>query len=573
MGTPQQEQDTNQNQKHYWLNTIVDAVIAQFPKGEIVVSSGISPSASYHVGHFREVLTADGLAWAIRQRGRTVRHLHFVDNFDPLRKRYDFLPKEYDTYVGWPICLIPAPDGSDKSYATYFSEEFQKQAAKMGVEMEVIYSYEDQYKNGKMTEQIEKAVAHGKEIRKIFDEVANRKLDENWMPIQILSDSKSFNEWLYKSIDTTKKTITYTDKEGKEGEVSYIDGRVKLNWRLDWPARWALWGVQVEPYGKEHATKGGSYDTGAEFVKDVFASQPPFPVPYDTINMLGDNKKMSSSLGNLITPAQALEIMPPEILRYFVFRNLPKRVLYFDSGLGLYNLIDEFSKAEEAVRSGQPHEFGEAYKVATAISSERTIASLPFNHLVSVYQAARGDEKTILDILSRTGHEKVVKEQADVLAREIPYVANWLQKYAPESVKFAVQDRLPKVELTAEQAKFVTLLAGKIAAAKDLDGQAMHETIYAAKEEAEIAILSEYLPEQLGDDQIAALVTEAVQATGARNPRDMGKVMGWLAPRTKGRADGRRVSELVARALAGAGTGSATGTGSASDAGSLRENG
>jgi uncharacterized protein len=74
----------------------------------------------------------------------------------------------------------------------------------------------------------------------------------------------------------------------------------------------------------------------------------------------------------------------------------------------------------------------------------------------------------------------------------------------------------------------------------------------ATKEEAEIAILTEYLPEQLGDDAIAALVSEAVAATGASSARDMGKVMGWLSPRTKGRADGRRVSELVARALAGA---------------------
>ena len=72
----------------------------------------------------------------------------------------------------------------------------------------------------------------------------------------------------------------------------------------------------------------------------------------------------------------------------------------------------------------------------------------------------------------------------------------------------------------------------------------------ATKEEAEIAILSEYLPEQLGDDQLAALVSEAVTATGAASARDMGKVMGWLSPRTKGRADGRRVSELVAQALA-----------------------
>ena len=72
----------------------------------------------------------------------------------------------------------------------------------------------------------------------------------------------------------------------------------------------------------------------------------------------------------------------------------------------------------------------------------------------------------------------------------------------------------------------------------------------AAKEEAEIAILAEYLPEQLDDAEIQALVDEAIAATGASNARDMGKVMGWLAPRTRGRADGRRVSELVAAALA-----------------------
>ena len=71
-----------------------------------------------------------------------------------------------------------------------------------------------------------------------------------------------------------------------------------------------------------------------------------------------------------------------------------------------------------------------------------------------------------------------------------------------------------------------------------------------AKEEAEIAILTDYLPEQLDDVAIQSLVTEAVSATGATNARDMGKVMGWLSPKTRGRADGRRVSELVAQALA-----------------------
>ena len=74
----------------------------------------------------------------------------------------------------------------------------------------------------------------------------------------------------------------------------------------------------------------------------------------------------------------------------------------------------------------------------------------------------------------------------------------------------------------------------------------------AAKEEAEIAIIGEYLPAALTEDEIVALVREGIAATGASSARDMGKVMGWLAPRTRGRADGKHVSELVVSSLASA---------------------
>ena len=72
----------------------------------------------------------------------------------------------------------------------------------------------------------------------------------------------------------------------------------------------------------------------------------------------------------------------------------------------------------------------------------------------------------------------------------------------------------------------------------------------AAKEQAEIAILSEYLPQALTEAEIGALVEEGIAATGATSARDLGKVMGWLTPRTRGRADGKVVSGLVASALA-----------------------
>ena len=67
----------------------------------------------------------------------------------------------------------------------------------------------------------------------------------------------------------------------------------------------------------------------------------------------------------------------------------------------------------------------------------------------------------------------------------------------------------------------------------------------ADREEAELAILTEFLPQQLSADEIERLARDAIVATGASSPADMGRVMGRLAPVIKGRADGRAVSELV----------------------------
>lgn len=73
----------------------------------------------------------------------------------------------------------------------------------------------------------------------------------------------------------------------------------------------------------------------------------------------------------------------------------------------------------------------------------------------------------------------------------------------------------------------------------------------AEKEQAEADILAEYLPEQLTEDEIKALVTEAIASTGAAElgPRGIGKVMGALQPKVKGKADGAIVSAEVKRQL------------------------
>jgi uncharacterized protein len=73
----------------------------------------------------------------------------------------------------------------------------------------------------------------------------------------------------------------------------------------------------------------------------------------------------------------------------------------------------------------------------------------------------------------------------------------------------------------------------------------------ATAEEKEAEVIQEYLPEQISDTELDALVSEAINETGAQSPGEIGKVMGVVMPRLGGRADGRRVSELVREKLVG----------------------
>ena len=72
----------------------------------------------------------------------------------------------------------------------------------------------------------------------------------------------------------------------------------------------------------------------------------------------------------------------------------------------------------------------------------------------------------------------------------------------------------------------------------------------AASEEAEAALIEEYLPEEISDEELDALVTSALEETNAESPKEMGKVMAAVMPKVSGRADGKRVNALVRAKLA-----------------------
>lgn len=119
-------------------------------------------------------------------------------------------------------------------------------------------------------------------------------------------------------------------------------------------------------------------------------------------------------------------------------------------------------------------------------------------------------------------------------ANALRLIANELQKAAKEggADDVAVLQRERKRRLEAAEAY-------REAGRSDL----------AESEEREAAIIEEYMPEQISDEDLRAIVGDVVAETGASSPKEMGKVMSAVMPKVKGRADGRRVSAMVQELL------------------------
>ena len=461
----------------YWLDQICEAVDLAHPSGELLVSSGISPSGPYHLGHSREVLTADAIYRGLRERGRDIRHIHFVDCFDALRKRYPYLPESYEAEAGKPLFMIPAPDGKSKSYADQYFSEYLAATKLLGIEMDVIW-IPDEYKCGTFTELIAESLLKRDQLATILARVSGYKVSDDWQPIQILDESNnSLRTAKFIGFDKQTNLVHYLGSDDKEHYANISQGQVKLDWRFDWPARWKIWGNQIEGFGREHATKGGSYDTGKAVAEEVYGVKAPFPVPYETINLKGDTKKMSSSLGNLVSIKDVLEIIPPEIVRYFTYKSRPEKQIFFDPGQGLYNLVDEYAKTEAETLAGEEPEFKRAWQIASLSGKEHVVSTVPFSHLVMTFQTAQADNAKIMEILSRTGHAEAVKTQSESIERELGYIDRWLKRYAPERVKFSLQHQPPELDLSEEQQSFLTGLADLLEKS-DFTAETIHTTIY-----------------------------------------------------------------------------------------------
>jgi len=460
----------------YWASQVADQILAA-RSGTITLATGITPSGPYHVGHLREMIITDALNDELVSRGVKTRFIYFIDDLDNLRKLYPFLPKSFERYVHCPISKIPAPEKSGETYTQYFLKPFEQALKKLGINVEFHYAHQ-YYEQGKMTDAITKALEKRDEIAEIISRVSGRELPEDWQPFEPLDKTTGkIRGARILAVDTKNTRVRYLSENGKKYWADYSKGEGKLPWRIDWPARWALLDVAFEPFGKEHAAAGGSYDVGAEIVQKVYGKTAPEYVVYEHIYLKGEQKKMSASLGNLIPLSEFLDIVPPAVARYFVLRSRNERHIVFDPGEGLMQLTDEFARLEQKVIAGQASAIEQSMYRLSQVTNNKVSVEVPFGHLVNVIQASQGNIDEIQRLLKRTGHIASLKSDADLQA-QVKRVKLWLKKYAPENVKFEILNAPPPLSLKHEEKTM--LLSVARAVESGLAGIDLHNAIYEA---------------------------------------------------------------------------------------------
>ncbi|MCB0309197.1 MAG: lysine--tRNA ligase, partial [Bdellovibrionales bacterium] len=327
------------------------------------------------------------------------------------------------------------------------------------------------YKQGLYNKNIIRALRSKDRIREILKKETGKDTDMNWSPFHPLcqqcgrmSDTKiiSFNE---------ENEEVHYQCQCEDSRWIPLAGGGKLTWRVDWPARWQILGVQVEPFGKDHASRGGSYDTGVKIAREIFEYEPPYPVVYEWISLRGAGD-MSSSKGNVLSIREMLDVLPAEVLKYSIIKAKPNKSIVFDPGLPMVTLLDEFDDKSSTSRNQRAAELA-------SLSSSRPVG-VPFRHVVMLVQLTRGHIEEMIQILNRTGYKDI---DVEALKRRCEFAASWLEKFGPEDLKFEIQVSLPdKAKMLSDAQKNALHMLGN-RLTPNMDPHEIHELIYAVKDE------------------------------------------------------------------------------------------
>ncbi|MEU6662411.1 lysine--tRNA ligase [Streptomyces sp. NPDC046821] len=465
-----------------WVSRYADEVIAESerraPGKPVVVASGLSPSGPIHLGNLREVMTPHLVADEVRRRGYEVRHLISWDDFDRYRKVPAGVPgtdASWAEHIGKPLTAVPAPAGSAfPNWAEHFKAAMIEALADLGVEFDGI-SQTEQYKAGVYREQILHAMKHRGDIDAILDQYRTKKapakkqqgqkpVDEAELEAAEGSGAASEDDgsggaggyYPYKPFcgECGKDLTTVTSYDDATTELSYtctLDGftetvrlsefnRGKLVWKVDWPMRWAFEGVVFEPSGVDHSSPGSSFQVGGQIV-ELFGGKQPIGPMYAFVGISG-MAKMSSSKGGVPTPADALQIMEPQLLRWLYARRRPNQSFKIAFDQEIQRLYDEWDKLESKVADGSvlPADAAAYTRAVGTAAGElpRTPRPLPYRTLASVADITAGHEDQSLRILSELDPANPVTTLDEVRPR-LDRAEAWISKYVPAESRTLVR--------------------------------------------------------------------------------------------------------------------------------------
>jgi lysyl-tRNA synthetase class 1 len=498
----------------FWADAVADSILASEartvsdgsggtgssdPAEPIVVKGGVSPSGVPHIGHFNEILRNYFVAEALRDRGHEVRQVFTTDDRDPLRKIprtladlewnvVDFGDDAVDSAavgqnLGKPYTAIPDPFSCCDSYGAHFTELLRESADLVDVPVEFV-SNTDRYEAGEFEAITRFLLEHADEARDVLAEY-QAGVDEDYMPftpqcedcglltgriVDVALDAGTV-EYVCEDMEAGDRTI---EGCGHEGTATLREG--KLPWRFEWPAQWDVLGVDFEPFGKDHAE--GSWPSGEDVARNVLDIEPPVPMVYEWFTLNGE--ALSSSSGNVVTVAEMLELLEPEVFRYF-FVKTPRKQRDFDVAT-LDQLVEEFDRFE-AVYYGavEPREEDEAelaeraYPMVVETVAEERPVRIPYTFAAVL--GMTDDPELREQMARREGHIPTDASEEAVTAAlsRVEKARRWAERTDNE-YNYRLAEDLPDVDFDAATEAALSELA-EFVAGED-DGEAIQGEIY-----------------------------------------------------------------------------------------------
>ncbi len=474
----------------HWADRAATRTIAAHPDAECyTVAAGITPSGVVHVGNFREIITVDLVARALRDRGKKVRFIYSWDDFDVFRKVPVGMPEQdmLTQNLRRSIADVPDPHGEHDSYATHNIARLERSIEPLGIDCEFIRQSE-RYRAGTYAPGIRRALEQRDTIKAILDQYRREPLPETWLPIAGF-DAETGRDDLSLTWDPDEGEgedkgwfVRYTvQSTGREQVVDLREGGdIKLLWRIDWPMRWAVENVLFEPGGKDHSSEGGSYDTAKQIVDRVYGGSAPQYVAYDFVSIKGMGGKISSSAGNVVTVERCLRVYEPKLLRWLFAAYRPNTEFAISFDLDVLKIYEDYDRAvtlaHQAADGGRKDKKRTVARrtldLADPTGARITPGDAPpfqpsFRPLSVILQIYDGDLDRAMAHYEHTGESnregtrklETDAERAlfDIRAR---CVWNWIEDHAPPEFRYRIRTEASTRELSdAERVALGRLVA------------------------------------------------------------------------------------------------------------------